>query len=268
MAINQGELTSMAQCWRLERPDGAGIGLTSHDRRLIVDGLIHDPAPGMTPAAVVRSIGLDPHSGEVGGALSSDALDPDDLAFGRWNGSAVSLRTVDWNDPDGEELVLLRGELGEVSIDGDEFAAELKGAAARLDDPVCPATSAECRAQFGDQKCRVDLAGRILVAKVVSASDDELLIDQPVDERFLFGRLRYLDGPTGGATSVVLAVDGDRIRPRDRARAAVSAGERIELREGCDKAFETCCARFDNAKNFRGEPHLPGGDLLTRYPGA
>lgn len=268
MAINEGELTSMALCWRLERPDGAGMGLTSHDRRLIVDGLIHNPAPGMTPAAVVRSIGLDPHNGEVGGALSSDALDPDDLALGRWNGSTISLRAVDWQDVDGEPLVWLRGELGEVSIDGDEFAAELKGAAAWLDEPVCPTTSAECRAQFGDQQCRVDLAGRTLVVKVVSASDGELVIDQAVDGRFLFGRLRYLDGPNCGATSVVLSVDGDIIRPRDRARAAISAGERIELREGCDKTFETCCARFDNAKNFRGEPHLPGGDLLTRYPGA
>jgi uncharacterized phage protein (TIGR02218 family) len=48
----------------------------------------------------------------------------------------------------------------------------------------------------------------------------------------------------------------------------VEVGARIELREGCDKRFETCRDRFANATNFRGEPHLPGNDLLTRYPGA
>ncbi|MBN8804942.1 MAG: phage BR0599 family protein, partial [Sphingopyxis terrae] len=26
-------------------------------------------------------------------------------------------------------------------------------------------------------------------------------------------------------------------------------------------------SRFSNAVNFRGEAHLPGNDLLTRYPG-
>jgi len=31
--------------------------------------------------------------------------------------------------------------------------------------------------------------------------------------------------------------------------------------------METCSARFGNAVNFRGEPYLPGNDLLTRYPG-
>ena len=45
-------------------------------------------------------------------------------------------------------------------------------------------------------------------------------------------------------------------------------GALIELIEGCDKSLATCAARFGNAINFRGEPYLPGIDLLTRYPGA
>ncbi|HLL58748.1 MAG TPA: phage BR0599 family protein, partial [Allosphingosinicella sp.] len=45
-------------------------------------------------------------------------------------------------------------------------------------------------------------------------------------------------------------------------------GDLVEISEGCDKSFATCTARFANGANFRGEPHLPGMDLLTRYPGA
>jgi hypothetical protein len=47
----------------------------------------------------------------------------------------------------------------------------------------------------------------------------------------------------------------------------LSVGTRVEIREGCDKSFATCSARFANAANFRGEPHVPGGDVLTRFPG-
>ena len=54
---------------------------------------------------------------------------------------------------------------------------------------------------------------------------------------------------------------------RDPPRIAIEAGARLWLTEGCDKRFETCWSRFANAINFRGEPHLPGNDLLTRYPG-
>ena len=46
---------------------------------------------------------------------------------------------------------------------------------------------------------------------------------------------------------------------------APGAGDLVELSEGCDRRFETCVARFGNGVNFRGEPHLPGMDLLTRY---
>ncbi|HKR91916.1 phage BR0599 family protein, partial [Novosphingobium sp.] len=35
----------------------------------------------------------------------------------------------------------------------------------------------------------------------------------------------------------------------------------------CDHTLNTCAARFSNAANFRGEPFLPGNDLLVRYPG-
>jgi hypothetical protein len=41
----------------------------------------------------------------------------------------------------------------------------------------------------------------------------------------------------------------------------------VELTQGCDKRAATCAERFANIANFRGEPHLPGFDLLTRFPG-
>ena len=160
------------------------------------------------------------------------------------------------------------GELGEVSIEGEASSAELRGAAARLDEPVCPATSPECRAELGDKQCRVDLAGRTRFATVVEANGGELRLDTSVGPDYQFGRLRYLSGGNCGAASVVLAVEGDRVRLRDVPRASVEPGCRVALREGCDKRLATCAGRFGNAVNFRGEPHLPGNDFLTRYPGA
>ena len=161
-----------------------------------------------------------------------------------------------------------RGEIGNVSIDGESFSADLRGASAKLDNAVCPATSAECRAQFGDKQCRVDLAGRTIVAQVVSSSDGELTLDRIFDDKFVLGRLRYVSGANCGLSTVILAIEDAVITVRDLPRASVESGCKIELREGCDKRFQTCVERFANAINFRGEPHLPGNDLLTRYPGA
>ena len=268
MGIADGELTSLALCWRLERLDGAGIALTSHDEPVTSDDTRFEPAPGMTPAAVTRSLGLEPQSAEAAGALSSAALDDTDLSLGRWDGAQVRMMVADWEDGEAAPISLIAGEIGSVSIDGESFTAELRGAAAALEGPVCPATSAECRAAFGDKQCRVDLAGRTTVGHVLSSSGGTLTLDVPVDDRFVLGRLRYMSGENCGLATVILSANGTAIDIRDLPRGVVEAGCRVELREGCDKRFETCVSRFSNAENFRGEPHLPGNDLLTRYPGA
>lgn len=265
--IMDGELTSAAMCWRIERLDGAGLGLTSHDAAVTSDGVEYVPTPGIVPAAVTRQLGLEPHAGEVAGALRADALSDRDLALGRWDGAQVRLTVVDWQNQEMAPLHLIGGELGSVAIDGDGFTADLKGAAGKLARPVCPATSAECRAAFGDKQCQVDLAGRTLAANVLASIDGLLTIDQPVDDRFVLGRLRFMSGANCGLSTVILAADGTGVTIRDLPRAPVEEGCRVELREGCDKRFETCVTRFANGINFRGEPHLPGNDLLTRYPG-
>src|SRR5438874_2599821 len=115
MSIVDGELTSVAMCWRLERSDGAGLGLTSHDQRVRSGGISYNPEAGITPAAVTRSVGLEPHSGDVAGALSSDALNAVDLALGRWDGARVSLTAVDWADESGTAIQLISGEIGSTS---------------------------------------------------------------------------------------------------------------------------------------------------------
>jgi phage terminase large subunit-like protein len=43
----------------------------------------------------------------------------------------------------------------------------------------------------------------------------------------------------------------------------VAVGDAISVVAGCDKRLETCTARFANAVNYRGFPHMPGNDFLT-----
>jgi len=266
--ISEGPLTSLAFCWRLERKDGAGLALTSGDRNITVDGVEYQSAPGVTPAAISRSLGLEPDSGEIAGALSADCLSETDLVSGRWDGASVRLFAVNWDEPEAGTVDLLGGELGEVSVEGESFSAELRGAASRLAGAPCPVTSPECRASFGDKQCRVDLAGRTMRAVVAGANGNLIDLDRPVDAEFLFGRIRYFGGENCGLSTTILAVNDAEISVRDRPRRPILPGTKVELRQGCDKRFETCVSRFQNAANFRGEPHLPGTDLLTRYPGA
>jgi uncharacterized phage protein (TIGR02218 family) len=271
MGIIDPELTTIAFCWRLERRDGVAIGFTSHDRDLAIGGLVYRAAPGMLPSAIELSDGLEAQTLNVAGALSSSAITEADLNDGRWDGAGVRLFMVDWEDPEGESVHLTRGALGEITIGGSGFETEVRGPAALLERPVVEQTSPECRASFGDRRCRVDLAGRtrfVRVAAVVDEETLELAEAEPAGNCYAYGRARWIGGAGSGLELPILSSAGSRIVLRDPPAHAVAVGDLVELLEGCDKRFATCTARFGNAENFRGEPHLPGMDLLTRYPGA
>lgn len=270
MDIASGELTSLALCWRLVRMDGVALGFTTHDRDLDVAGLRYRAAPGMLPSAIAQDAGLSVDNLDIAGALTSDAITAADLQAGRWDSARVRVFAVDWERPELAAIALARGELGAVSVEDGRFEAELRGATAVLDAPVCEATSPECRAELGDKRCRVDMAGRVQRARAMSCdADGNVAIAGGGDlARYRFGRLRWLDGANSGLASAIVVTEGTMLRLREPPAFAVIAGTAISLVEGCDKRLETCRDRFANVVNFRGEPHLPGNDLLTRYPGS
>ncbi|MGD9810036.1 MAG: DUF2163 domain-containing protein [Sphingobium sp.] len=268
-AILAQKLVTLTFCWRLERRDGVAIGLTSHDRDISVNGFLYRAAPGLTPSAVSRGIGLEPESMDLKGAITSDAISETDLRAGRWDGSALWLHLTEWTDPGILWLEIMRGELGTVGQQDDAFTVELAGPNAVLGQAVAPETSPGCRARLGNRACRVDMARRRRVVTVSAAAAETMSAGGGLAAGdYVFGSLRWLDGENCGLTQAIIANDAASVTLADIPPFTVAPGTRALLTEGCDKLMATCSARFANAVNFQGEPYLPGSDLLTRYPGA
>lgn len=260
-------LTTMALCWRLDRRDGVTLGVTAHDRDLAVGGVVYAARPGLLPSALRQSDGFDVDTLDLQGALTDDGITAADLAAGRWDGAALTLFAVDWSDPVAAPLPLATGELGDVTERDGAFTAELRGPTALLERPVVELTSPDCRAELGDRRCRVDLAPRTRFARLVAADGATLTLDaaEPEADAYGFGTLRWLDGGNAGLASAIGGSAGARVTLRDPPFVAPLPGALVTLTQGCDRRFEMCRARFRNAANFRGEPHLPGNDLLDRY---
>ena len=262
------ELVTLAWCWRLARRDGVAIGLTSHDRDLIVGGMPYRAAPGMKPSALETSDEIDAGTMDLEGAIASDAIAADDLDAGRWDGAAVELFVTDWTAPDAAPVVVARGSLGAVERRGAAFTAELQGVTRALDGPACPATSPSCRAMLGDPACRVDLAPRTHRRRVVAVEGRAVTLDAAVAAGAMaFGELTWMEGAVCGLSSPVIDAAGTVLTLAEIPPVLPALPLRVRLVEGCDKQLATCRTRFANAVNFRGEAHLPGNDLLTRYPG-
>ncbi|WP_428628849.1 DUF2163 domain-containing protein [Sphingopyxis sp.] len=260
------ELVTLAWCWRLARRDGVVIGLTSHDRDLTIGGIAYRAAPGMKPSALETTDSLDTATMDLEGAIASDAIAARDLDAGRWDGAELILFVTDWTAPDVAPVTVARGSLGAIERRGAAFAAELQGVTRLLDRPVCPATSPSCRAMLGDRACRVDLAPHTHLRRVLTVVGRAVTIDSPVAD-MAFGELQWMEGANCGLVSPVIGAMGAVLQLAEAPAFVVTEAVRVRLTEGCDKQLATCRDRFANAINFRGEAHLPGNDLLTRYPG-
>jgi uncharacterized phage protein (TIGR02218 family) len=261
------ELETAATFWRVIRRDGVTLGFTSHDRDLLFDGVSHRATPGMLPSAIRRSADFEPDSAEVEGALSHDSIAATDLARGRFDGARVLIGVVDWETL--ERQVLYRGAIGTVTEQAGTFIAALQSRKLELARDPVPRTSPSCRAVFCGPGCTLSaarfdheatLTGFNLVANSASVTTGVALA------LLTGGSLRWLDGPYAGITMGIAGIASGALVLDLPLDTEPLAGSRVILREGCDRTLETCATRFANAVNFQGEPHLPGNDLITRYP--
>lgn len=91
-----GEVTTLATCWRLERADGWVQGFTDHDRDLVVDGLVHTASTGFLPSAIKSGADLSVDNLDVDGFLDDDALTASDLTAGLFDGARIEIYLVNW----------------------------------------------------------------------------------------------------------------------------------------------------------------------------
>lgn len=263
-------LTTSCYAWRLERADGVTIGFVSHDRDLVIDNLRYRAVPGMVPSTIALSDSLEMDSVDIAGVMTSTAIAEADLIAGRWNGAQLHISLVNWESPEDEPLHLISGEFGEITRSGNAFRVEMLGGTSFLDEAIAPLTSPTCRARLGDRQCKVSLVGHQAEMKLTRISGWQLefadLLGQASD--YTYGEIRWLSGKNCGLSFAIISGEGNYVRLADQPTQPVSVGDSVLLTAGCDKNFATCRDRFQNSTNFRGEPYLPGNDLLTRYPGA
>jgi uncharacterized phage protein (TIGR02218 family) len=270
--------TTLAWCWRVTRNDGVRFGFTDHDRDLAFDGTAFEAATGFTASEIRDALGLSVDNLEVSSALKSDRLDEDDLAAGLYDDAAIEIWRVNWADPDAR--VLMRsGSLGEVRRSGAAFTAEVRGLAHYLQQPKGRLYQSGCDADLGDARCGVDLddpAFRGTGTVIAAAGRRQLTasgLDAFAEGWFTRGLVTFTSGANANRAQEVkrhtLAGATATIELWQPMALDILADDTFTVTAGCDKRFATCRAKFANAVNFRGFPHMPGPDyvLAVARPG-
>lgn len=267
-------VTSVCHCWRLTRSDGQVSGYTDHDQTILIDGTAFMPETGLNASEARSSLGLSVDTVDVEGAPTSDTIRPEDIAAGLYDNATVETFLVNWRAP--EQFALLRiATIGKITRSDRRFVAELESPAHVLDQTRGRYVARACDAELGDARCGVALglpqfSGSGIVA--TATSPDMLTVaglNGFVPGWFAHGLLIWTSGERAGRSDRI--VDHRRegahalLVLERRNGPVVAAGDVFTIRAGCDKAFATCKAKFGNALNFRGFPHLPGNDAGYSY---
>lgn len=266
--------TTLCWCWRLTRRDGARLGFTDHDRDVAFDSTTFEAAAGFTASEMRDAAGLSVDNLEVTSALSSERLSEADLAAGIYDDARVEIFRVNWADA--EQRVLMRsGSLGEVRRAANAFTAEVRGLAHYLQQPKGRLYQFTCDADLGDGRCGIDLDDPAFrgTGTIVAPLGDRRFtasgLDAFADGWFARGLVTFTSGAADGQAIEVKAHinKGGTVTLELWAavRLPLMTGQTFVVTAGCDKHIGTCSAKFANAANFRGFPHIPGNDFITKF---
>ncbi|MEQ1712281.1 MAG: DUF2163 domain-containing protein [Hyphomicrobium sp.] len=265
--------TTLCWCWRLVRSDGVTMGFTDHDRDLVFDGTTFEAAAGFEASEIRSSVGLSVDNLEVTSALTSERLTEPDLAAGLYDDAKVEIFRVNWQDTV-QRVAMRTGSLGEVKRAGTTFAAEVRGLSHYLQQTKGRVFQYTCDADVGDARCGVAIAGAGTTGSgtVAAVASPRRFMVSGLDgyphDWFTRGLARFTSGAALDQAVEVKAhaVHGGvvTIELWQPARGPLLPGQSFVVTAGCDKHLATCAAKFGNTVNFRGFPHMPGNDILTR----
>lgn len=266
--------TTLARCWRVERKDGIILGFTDHDRDLSFSGVTFQASTGFLGTELESSLGMSVDNMEVVGAIDSDQLKEEDIKAGKYDDAEIEVYLVNWQDVS-ERLLMKKGTLGEVTRGQTTFQAEFRGLSTQLSQSKGRVYQYKCDANVGDSRCKVNLSDPAFsgAGNVVGGNGfSRLIVSGLVSFEsgwFTFGLITMTSGSNQGLVREIKTHQKDLsqvvINLWEPLPFEVQTNDTFSITAGCDKTFKTCKAKFNNAVNFRGFPHIPGSNTVIQY---
>jgi uncharacterized phage protein (TIGR02218 family) len=261
--------TTLCHCWRLRLRNGETLGFTDHDENISFDGTLFEAAAGFTGSEIESSLGFAVDNLEAKGALQSAKLDEARLKAGDFDHAEAEVWRVNWQDAS-QRVLLRKGHIGEVTTGASAFEAELRGLSHLLAQSKGRIYQYGCDAELGNTRCGVNLLNPAFSEEgtVQSANGAELVLAgiSFADDWATRGVIRFDSLGKNLAVKRHRLIDGvTRVSLWATPPFEVDAGDAVTLFAGCDKQFGTCRAKFNNAANFRGFPHMPGTDFVMSF---
>lgn len=233
-------------CFQFHLKENKVIYLTSSDEKILHKNILYLPNSGLSIEQA--SFNDSAHNNmTLKGIFEPEAIDKNtDL-----DGANVKI-FIFFSQ---KKLLLPWLELGfsEIQYDGLSFIITLHSEIFKLHKDILQNYSLTCRAVFGDNRCKVQINAYSEVYDAISIENNMIKIGgcTKADGFYAGGKAKFDDGSIyeiKSHTKYILTLSK---------HCARKVPQRVILYPSCDKYFVTCCNKYNNAVNFRGEPGIP-----------
>lgn len=175
----EGDLITVATCWRVTRRDGRVFRFTDNVEDLVVDGEAYESEVGYNRKAIANSARSGIDNTELEGVYDDNFITQVDIDAGLFDFAKMEIFVVNYEDPTQFSPPIRAGYLGEVgSLPSGFFRVEIRGLAQRAAQRVVRKTSSLCRAELGDSLCKVPIDPPVVLRDATYSLGDFLV--QPV----------------------------------------------------------------------------------------
>jgi uncharacterized phage protein (TIGR02218 family) len=231
---------------------------------------------GMAPTQIKESVGLSPDNYNLTLFADDTVFTYRDIQMRRWAQAEALTFTFDYTDLTKGIFEPRLCYVGQANLDSGAFSIEIKALATKAAVALGDITSETCRAQFGDDLCKVDLTGNN--PDGVAYQQDNVAITTVTSQRkftcsslsdyptgfFERGHITFLSGDNLGLSFDVESFSGGVFTLRMPTLMPFATTDTIFAQGGCKKTWRACWEDHDNAVNLRAEPNHPTGETLNQ----
>jgi len=259
-------LTQLCRLWSITRKDGEVFRFTDHDKDIPFNGDIYQSNNSFEATAVQSAINSAGSDLDVTVLLNPDTISYQDVMRGLFDEAPVTLQIIQYTDTAAGVLDLFKGNVSTTQLPNTQIGImSLVGGVSRVNRVLTERYSPQCRAIFGDDRCKVNLAP-YTVAFAVSASGTTqtftaAALASEAANLYTLGTVTWLTGRNKGTSSRVAGNAAGLVQLLFRPPYQMEPGDTGTITRGCPRTI-AACKGYNNIANYRGEPYVPGDDGL------
>jgi uncharacterized phage protein (TIGR02218 family) len=260
----RGNLTTIATCWKIKLSNGDIVSFTDHDNEICVGGLKYIPKILVNSSAIESLSALLPNNLNIEMSLSDSKITNYESRY--YEGAAVEVMIVNFMDSNSDVINVFSGYITSVISTSGLLKAKVQSYSDQLNNVIGDVYSPLCRANFCDSRCKLSIENFSFISHIDASINDVTFFSEEMKSKengqFNYGYIEMISGANSDDKLYIKENHEGVVVLSEVPKRKLMQGDQYKAVVGCNKKFETCVDKFNNAMNFRGEPHIPGYDQL------